>query len=286
VVAGDDEKIQDLINFYTECALGKSEKLLVYGTNFDRTVREREKYIEEDTHELVDISQETVRMKLQKLLPTPEEGKPAPEIDELDDEVFKQVDIVPVRDAGGKFLKGQQQVYKPKQIVSDKFPKLACDTCHASARCTEYKPGHACAYHKLFKRFDTRNMTDLIEAMQGMVGLNLERMQRVALFELLGTGLPDPTLSGMIDQNMRLVNALKQLYESGSEEVLRHTKVVRADGSTEESTSVRNPQSGGILEKLFMSKSSEPVRENEGDLVEVQAVKVADRYKEIEDEEN
>lgn len=257
VVGNDDERIQDLIKFYTECVLGKNEKLLMYGTNFDRSVKEREKYIEEDTHEVVEVSKEDIRIKLKGLLPTPEENKPAPEIDDLDDEIFRQIDIIPIRDNKGKFLKGQNQIYKPKNILSDKFPKLACDTCHASARCTEYKSGHACAYHKIFKRFDTRNMTDLIEAMQGMVGLNLERMQRVALFELLGTGLPDPVLSGMINQNMALVDSLRRLYEFGGEEVLRHTKVVRSDGTMEESTQIRNPQSGGILEKLFMNKSSD-----------------------------
>ena len=261
--ASDEERIEELRAFFSDVATGKSDKLLTMGTNFDLTVKERDKYLEEEEYEYVDVSDIEIRNRLAKLLPSPENTQdPAPDISELDDEIYAKADIVPIRDANGRFLKGQTKVKKPKNIYSDLYPKMACDRCYASQRCAEYKSGMACAYNKLFKRFDTRNMEDLIMAIQSMVSLNLERMQRVAMFEILDGGMPDGNLTNFISQNMQLINSLMQMYEGASSEVLRHTKVIRADGSQEESTQLTNPRGGGILEKLFMQRT-EPEKEEE-----------------------
>jgi hypothetical protein len=69
-------------------------------------------------------------------------------------------------------------------------------------------------------------------------------------------GTVDPQVTGFIDQNMKLMMALKQLYENGSAEVLRQTKIVRADGTQEETTQITNPRSNGILEKMFAGYSN------------------------------
>ena len=98
-----------------------------------------------------------------------------------------------------------------------------------------------------------------------MVSMNLERMQRGAIFEMLDGGLPDGNLTGMIDQNMRLLANLKQMYEYGSPEVLRKTTVMRADGSSEETTQITNPQEGGILERLFSMQTKPHEMEDEED---------------------
>ncbi len=257
VCGSDEERIQELKDFFWGAVQGTNDKLLTLGTSFAKA-QERDKYIEEDNFDLEDVDEEEIKSRLSEFLPSIEDSPdPAPEITELDDEIFKKVDIVAVRDDSGKFLKGQTKVRKPKQIYSDKYPKLACDTCYAAQTCPEVKPGYVCAFNKMFKRFDTRDMGDIVEAMQGMVGMNLQRMQRVAIFEMLDGGMPDGNLTGMIDQNMRLLQTLKQLYDNGSPEILRHTKVVRADGSREESTSISNPQGGGLLEKLFMQSARE-----------------------------
>lgn len=251
IVQSDEERVSDLIQFYKENLLGESDKLLLLGTNFDRVVKERETYITDDEYETVDVSEMEALNALSKYLPEATEGSPAPEIDSLDDEIFAEEGIIPVRDEHGHFLKGQKQVLKPKKMYSKKFPKLACDTCYAAQKCPEYKAGYACAYNKIFDKFDTRDMGDIIQAMQGIVDFSLGRLQRTMMFEIMEGGLPDPNVSAMMDQSMRYLAQLKSMYENGNTEVLRQTKIMRADGTQEMTTQVTNPKKGGILEKIF-----------------------------------
>lgn len=255
IVPDLDTKVEDLIKFYSACVSGEDDKLLQLGTNFDRMVKERDDYIEDEETELKDLTKEEINRRVFNFLPE-SAGSEAPEIDELDEEIFKKADIVPTFGKDGKFLKGQTRVRKPKKLYSDKYPKFACDTCYAAAKCPEYKAGYACAYNKMFNRFDTRNMTDIIEAMQGMVSHNLARMQRAMIIETM-TGITDGNVTSFINQNMALLSNLQKMYESSSAEVLRQTRVVRSDGSEEHTTEITNPQSGGILEKLFSNISSE-----------------------------
>jgi hypothetical protein len=83
-------------------------------------------------------------------------------------------------------------------IYSDKMHKLACDTCYAADKCPDYRAGYVCAYDKEFKKFNTRNVDDVMDAMYGMIEYNLGRFQRMAMFETMD--------GGMIDGN---VNVLK-----------------------------------------------------------------------------
>ena len=95
-------------------------------------------------------------------------------------------------------------------------------------------------------------------------------------------GTVDPQVTAFIDQNMRLMSMLKQMYEFGSPEVLRQTRVVRADGTQEETTQVTNPQSGGILEKLFGNLTSSP---KDDTIVDADPVpKKNERYQNIKEE--
>ena len=64
-------------------------------------------------------------------------------------------------------------------------------------------------------------------------------------------GLPDPNVTNMMNQTMGLLSQLQRMYETGSQEVIRQTKIMRADGTQEMTTQVSNPQRGGILEKTF-----------------------------------
>lgn len=264
----DEERIEDLIAFFKNVAQGKDDSLMLLGGNGTPRPKERAEYIEDEEYELQDVSEETIKKSLANILSSGED--PAPDIADLEDEIFKERGIVPVRDENGKFLKGQTRVRKPKNLYSDKFPKLACDTCYAGGTCTEYEAGMVCAFNKMFKRFDSRNMVDVIESMQGMVNLNLERMQRLMVFEVLDGGMIDGNLSALIDQNMRLMNNLKNMYEYSSPEVLRQTKVVRADGTTEESTEIQNPSSGGILEKLFSSPAPAKQENHNDDYIDTE----------------
>lgn len=251
-----EDKVKDLVDFFTECLEGKNDKLLQLGTNFDRIVKERESYISDEEYETIDVSEMELSNTLSKYLPPARDGE-APEISDLDDEIFRENEITPVRDEHGRFLKGQKQVLKPKKLYSAKYPKMACDTCVMAQKCPEYKAGYVCAYSKMFERFDTRDMGDIIQAMQGIVDFSLLRLQRGMMFEMMGGGLPDGNVTAMMNQSMGLLNQLNALYANGSTEVLRQTKVVKSDGTEETTTQVTNPQRGGILEQIFGSMGRE-----------------------------
>lgn len=251
IVSSDEERISDLRQFYTDVLLGKNDKLLVLGTNFDRMVKERESYITDEEYETADVSEMDLQNTMLKYLPAPVSGSPAPEISDLDDEIFREEGIEPVRDAQGRFIKGQKQVLKPKKLYSNKYPKMACDSCINAQKCPEYKAGYACAYNKMFERFNTRDMGDIIQAMQGITEFSLVRLQRGMLTETMEGGLPDPNVTNMMNQTMGLLSQLQRMYETGSQEVIRQTKIMRADGTQEMTTQVSNPQRGGILEKIF-----------------------------------
>ena len=253
IVGSEEEMIEDLQNFYKDVLLGNDTKLLYLGTNFDRVVKEREEYVDDTEYEYEEIYPNEASMLMSKFLHSPVEGEEAPEISELDDEIFEEQGIIPVRDAQGRFLKGQKQIKKPKKLYSNKYPKMACDTCFNAQKCPEYKAGYVCAYNKMFDRYDTRDMGDIIQAMQGITEFSLNRLQRGMLSEMMNGGVPDPNVSTLMNQSISLLSQLKSMYEHGSQEVIRQTKVTRLDGTEETTTQVSNPQRGGILESLFKS---------------------------------
>lgn len=259
IVQNEEEMILDLHEFFLSVVLGNEDKLLHLGTNFDRIVKERDEkdYIVDEEYDYEDVPDTEINNLASKFLPPPKEGEEAPEISELDDEIFKEAGIIPIRDEQGRFLKGQKQVARPKKLYSNKYPKLACDMCVNAQKCPEYKAGYVCAYNKMFQRYDTRNMADVIQAMQGIVDLSMQRLQRTMLTEVMNGGLPDPNVSQMMNQSMQLLNHLHRMYEYGSQEVIRQTKVLRADGSQETTTQISNPQSGGILAQIFGGMSSD-----------------------------
>lgn len=284
IVASDEERIADLQQFFKECLSGENDKLLQLGTNFDRVVKEREHYIEDDDEELVDISPEEVKSRLRAILPDSADSENAPEIDALDEEIYRKADIVPVFDENGLFVKGQTAIKRPKKVYSNKFPKFACDTCYAAAKCPEFKAGYVCAYNKMFNRFDTRSMADIIQAVQGIVEHNMARMQRAMIMEVMN-GTIDPVTSQLMDTNIRYMQMLKQMYEFGSPEVLRQTHIIRADGSEEKTTSITNPQSGGILEKLFsMNVGKATEEERIIDAEEAEIVRTPNERYEVEED--
>ena len=285
IVGSQQEKIEDLTAFFRECLSGNNDKLLHLGTNFDRVVKERDYYIDDAEEELVDLTPEEMRLKLAGLLPTPKDEESAPEIDSLDEEIYRKADIVPVFDEKGLFVKGQKAVRKPKKVYSKKYPKYACDTCYAAQKCPEYKAGYVCAYNNMFNRFDTRDMADIIQAVQGIVEHNMARMQRAMIMEVMN-GTIDPVTTQLMDTNIRYMQMLKQMYECGSPEVLRQTRIIRADGSEEHTTSITNPQSGGILERLFgnMTQEDQPKKE---DIIEVESEEVGkknERYQNLDED--
>ena len=214
-------------------------------------MKERESYVDDTEYDYEDVSEMELSNTLSKYLPPPKEGESAPEIDELDDEIFRENEIIPVRDEKGRFIKGQRLVARPKKLYSNKFPKLACDACVNAQVCPEYKAGYVCAYNKMFNRYNTRDMGDVIQAMQGIADYSLIRLQRAMLTETMNGGMPDPMVSGLMQQSTALMAQLQRMYEVGSQEVIRQTKILRNDGTQEMTTQVSNPQAGGILAKIF-----------------------------------
>ena len=284
VRASAEEKINDLIQFFKDVFTGENKKLLNHGTNFDVTAKERDTYLEEDTHEEIDVSlaeyvEAVNHMGIDMLkLTAPKES--AEDIERLDAEIFDRTGMLTVRDEKGRLIKGQKRIKRPKNLYSDKYPKLACNNCYAAQTCPEFKEGYVCAYHKMFKRFDTRNMGDVLEGMQSLANMSLERVQKAMLFEQLDGGRPTADTSQLMNQAMQMMNNINAIYENGGV-ILKHVKRVNSDGSIEETTSVQNPsnEKGGLMEKLFNLAMNKSIPEEEK-----QEVIDAD-YKEAEDNE-
>ena len=238
--------------------------------------KEREVYVEEDVFDIIDLSEEQIEGGLH--LPAPKDAS-MPEIEAYDEELARN-NIVAVRDDKGRFLKGQQAVRKPKNIYSKKYPKLNCDTCYKSGDCPEYKPGYVCAFDKMFKRFDTRNAEDVMDAMSSMINHNLERLQRAMMFEIMDGGMATPEVTGLIDQNAKLLEKLQQIQQLSAQTIIQQRRIYTPDGTeTIENSMNVNPSSGGILSQIFgtPSKSTKdedvdsPKKNKEGfeDVIEV-----------------
>ena len=268
----DDERIEDLKKFFKECLEGTNEFLLHLGTNFDRRQLEREEYIEEDEeYDLVDVPKSEVINAFRSLLPTKsdeEDEEKDVDFENIDPKFYDHLGVVPVFDDNGNFVTYKKKVGRAKQIYSKKFPKFACDNCFVGAKCPEYKAGYVCAYNKIFKKFDTRNMRDIIEAVQSIIGFGTERLQRAMIFEQLSGGT-DPVVTTLMDNTIKNLMMLKDLYTYSSTEVLRQTKVIRSDGTTENTIQVSNPQEGGVLAKLFGDLSQKEESKEEPETIDV-----------------
>ncbi|MMZ46531.1 hypothetical protein D1872_81480 [compost metagenome] len=251
MVSDREEAIQKLKDFYLMNATGQNDTFSKEDEDIEappERPKERESYLTDDNEELVDVAPSD--LEGYGMLP-PGSDASMEEVEAYDAEL-RQQGIVAIRDEKGRFLKGQKVVRKPKQIYSKHFPKLACNTCYKAGECPEYKPDHACAFEKLFQQFDTRNTDDILDAMAGMTNMNLGRMMRLAMFEQMDGGMPDPALTAMIDQNMKLMASMKQLMDSTRRPsiVAQQTTRLNSDGTQETTTTVHNP-ADGILAKIF-----------------------------------
>ena len=273
VVSTDEQRIEDLTNLFWNIIEGKDDKFLMMGIRPD--TKERDWYIEEEEYENVEVSKEeyiqAVQDSGQLLLP---DSSSAPEIDEMDAEIFSNTGFLAIRDEKGRLVKGQKTIKKPKNIYSEKYPKLACSTCYAGQTCPHFKEGYVCAFNKMFKRFDCRDANDVLEAMNGMVNMNMERMQRVAIFEMLHGGMPDQSLTNMIDQNMRLLMNMRTL-QNEQQAIMRQVRTINADGSMQETTQINSNggSAGGVMEALMkgLLNKDEPKKDelDINDIIEV-----------------
>ena len=110
--------------------------------------------------------------------------------EEAQDAIFKEQGIVPVRDERGRLLKGQKTVRKPKLIYDEGImPKFSCNTCYKGADCPHYKPDYVCVFNKEFQKFNVRNIQDVRDAMFSMAEFNMQRVQRLMIFEQMDSGI-------------------------------------------------------------------------------------------------
>lgn len=210
--------------------------------------KERESYLEEDEFEEIEVTEQDVSNFT--ALPAPSDME---EVDEYDAELSLN-GVAVKRGSSGQFLKGTRRIRKNKEVYSQKYPKLICNTCYKSGDCPEYQAGFVCAYNKMFGRFDTRKLEDVRDAMASMANMNLDRLQRAMIFEMMDGGMPTGEVSSLIDQNMRLMKDMKDLIAHTPKAIINQRRVINADGSSQTDTTIQgNPttSSGGILGQLF-----------------------------------
>lgn len=254
-ISSREDAIEALSIYFKANASGERTDFI--GESGMNIAKDRERYVEEDEFAIVEVSESDITNNL--ALPAPSS---MPEVDVYDEELKKH-GIVAVRNSKGQFVKGQQKVRKPKNIYSDKMPKLFCDSCYKSGDCPQYKAGYVCAFDKMFKRFDSRNTQDVMDAMASMVNFNLERMQRAMMFEVMDGGFATQEVTGLVDQNVRLLEKMNNMNNLMPKAIVSQKRVVREDGTEEVVTemNVSNPQQGGILSAIFGSSSNKEDKE-------------------------
>ena len=253
-----DDAIKELRIFYQRNLEGSSHD---FNPTDVAEPKERALYLEEEEFILRDLSQDEVDTEFD--LKRPKEDADMPEV-MIYDEELKARGVEPVRDSKGRFVKGQQRIRKPKNIYSKQYPKLNCDTCYKSGDCPKYKAGYVCAFDKMLNRFDTRNYEDILDAMTSIVNTNLQRMQKALLFETMDGGMPTPEVTGLVDQNMRLLQKIKELQDTSPKTIISQRKVIKEDGTSETVTHMNvNPTSGGILSQIFGANNDDNEKEPE-----------------------
>lgn len=249
-IATREDAIRELRDFFVENALGERDD---FKSDAPAQPKERASYIEDDDFTLIDLTEDDI--KRAPLLPQFAESS-MPEVAEYDEELAKN-GIAVIRDDKGRFLKGQQKVRKPKNIYSDKYPKLVCDTCYKSGDCPQYKAGYVCAFDRTFKKFDSRKLDDLLDGMGSIVEFNMGRLQRAMMFEMMDGGMPTAEVNHLIDQNMRYLEKMKDIVSNSPRAIVEQRKVLKSDGTQEITTSVGvTPQTGGILSQIFGDSNS------------------------------
>lgn len=244
-IATREDALRELKDYFVENALGERDD---FKSEAPIQPKERGSYLEDDEFTVIDLTQ--TDLEKAPMLPQFATGS-MPEVEEYDEELAKN-GIAVVRDSSGKFVKGQQRVRKPKNIYSEKYPKLVCDTCYKSGDCPQYKAGFVCAFDRTFKKFDSRKVEDLVDGMGSIVEFNMGRLQRAMMFEVMDGGMPTAEVSHLIDQNMKYLEKMKDLMTNSPKAVVEQRKVLKSDGTQEITTSVGvTPQTGGILSQIF-----------------------------------
>ena len=207
---------------------------------------ERDSYIDDSEEKEIELSKEDCGKILPALL-TDGYDK-----DSVERELIAS-GIQPVYDKDGNILKGIKTVKKQIKLSNKALPRLSCDRCVMASNCTEYKPGYICAYDTSFRNNTTRNIDDIIGTLTAIADVQVERAKKAFMQETAMGGVPTKTTSQALKDAWDFTFKLKELYDETNIEkpvTIQHTKV---SGGSIETTTVRgkNPEQGGILEKIF-----------------------------------
>ena len=76
------------------------------------------------------------------------------------------------------------------------------------------------------------------------------------------------TLTNLIDQNMRLLMNMKQVY-SANEAVVKQVRTIQADGTVQETTQLNSNGGSGVMEMLMKNMMNKEKKEGELDINDV-----------------
>jgi hypothetical protein len=159
------------------------------------------------------------------------------------DEDRRQLALIE-RDENGRFKSGNLAHLKRSKSLMSNMPKLACDTCYLADNCPHFKPKAVCYYNKELNKFDTRNVDDVVEMQADMVNMNAQRLMMARIFEITDGGMPDRTVTDLINMQMGLLQQQMNLHKAMNPKLAgqgQNTIQVTASGDTGNS----------ILSKLF-----------------------------------
>ena len=109
----------------------------------------------------------------------------------------------PLRDKKGQFVKGHEPLIRPTYVYMKHFPKLYCNTCYKGAACPDYQEGFVCAYKKGLRKYGTRSIEEVLDAMFDEFDARYVNSQHRAIVEKV-TGDYDEVLTKAISKSIRL----------------------------------------------------------------------------------
>jgi hypothetical protein len=117
-----------------------------------------------------------------------------------------------------------------KQTPLGKSVPLICDNCYVRDKCPKFKSAQECVFTSEGTPIET--VADIKRVINGILALQVQRINQARVIENLDGGYPDGSLSAELDRFMEHVQILKELSDT------RDTLEVRARGT-------------GIISKIF-----------------------------------
>lgn len=127
-----------------------------------------------------------------------------------------------------------------------------------ATNCPEYQAGYICAYDKMFRRFNTRDVEDVKQGLTAIADLALERAQKAFMQETAMGGVPTKATSSALRDAWDYLSKLKELENEtlvGNPVVVSQTKI---KGGVVEQTTVKgaNPGKDSLLAKIFLNNDT------------------------------